>query len=357
MASTHYRVAILFSAEADQRHLIKIEDTRLAGIAAALRGVGIDVEGAPYADEAVEDVRTQLLRLDGVLVWVNPIERGRDRSVLDALLEEVAGAGVFVSAHPEVIRKMGTKEVLFRTRSMSWGCDTRLYPTFQLLWEGLPRCLAAGVPRVLKQDRGNGGNGVWKVEPAALVAQGITALAPDTRVRVRHAKRGSVEEEILLGEFMQRCEPYFLGSGRLIDQVYQPRLPDGMVRCYLVGDRVAGFGEQLVNALYPATPEANPSTATEPGPRLYYPPTRPDFQPLKDKMENEWLAQLCQMFALDAARLPVVWDADFLYGPKNPAGADTYVLCEINVSSVYPFPDEALAPLAAATLAQLKARG
>ncbi len=80
MASTHYRVAILFSAEAAPRHSIKIENTRLAGIAAALRGVGIEVEVAPYADEAVEDVRTQLLRADGVLVWVNPIERDRDRS-------------------------------------------------------------------------------------------------------------------------------------------------------------------------------------------------------------------------------------------------------------------------------------
>jgi hypothetical protein len=46
-------------------------------------------------------------------------------------------------------------------------------------------------------------------------------------------------------------------------------------------------------------------------------------------------------------KLPALWDADFLYGPRDERGADTYVLCEINVSSVYPFPDEALAPLAA----------
>jgi hypothetical protein len=52
--------------------------------------------------------------------------------------------------------------------------------------------------------------------------------------------------------------------------------------------------------------------------------------------------------------LPVIWDADFLYGPKDAIGADTYVLCEINVSSVYPFPDDALPSLAAETLAQIK---
>jgi hypothetical protein len=129
-----------------------------------------------------------------------------------------------------------------------------------------------------------------------------------------------------------------------------------MVRCYLVGRSVTGFGEQLVNALYPAAPGADPSMAPEPGPRLYYPPTRPDFQPLKDRMENEWLPELCRTLALDAGQLPIVWDADFLYGQKNSEGGDSYVLCEINVSSVYPLPDETLAPLAAATLAQLEAR-
>jgi hypothetical protein len=356
MASMQYRVAALFPAEATARRSVRIEDTRFAGVAAALRGAGIEVEGAPYADEAVEDVRTQLRGVDGVLVWVNPIEQGRDRSVLDALLEDVAAEGVFVSAHPEVIRKMGTKEVLYRTRSMGWGCDTRLYPSVQALREELPRSLAAGQPRVLKQERGNGGNGVWKIEAAAPIVRGASVLPPDARVRVRHAKRGSVEEETSLGQLLERCETYLSGGRRLIDQAYQPRLTDGMVRCYLVGDRVAGFGEQLVNALYPAAPGADPRTAPEPGPRLYYSATRPDFQPLKERMENEWLAELCRLLALEAAQLPIIWDADFLYGQKIAAGAETYVLCEINVSSVYPFPDEALAPLAAATRAQLEAR-
>ena len=36
--------------------------------------------------------------------------------------------------------------------------------------------------------------------------------------------------------------------------------------------------------------------------------------------------------------LPVLWDADFMYGPRTAAGEDTYVLCEINCSSVIPFP-------------------
>ena len=43
-----------------------------------------------------------------------------------------------------------------------------------------------------------------------------------------------------------------------------------------------------------------------------------------------------------------------LYGEKEADGADTYILCEINVSSVYPFPDDALGPIATETLAQIQ---
>ena len=140
----------------------------------------------------------------------------------------------------------------------------------------------------------------------------------------------------------------------MIDQAYQSRLPDGMVRCYVVRDRVAGFGEQLVNALYPAAAGALTSDAPQPGPRHYFPPTRSDFQRLKEKLEREWLDELCRLVELEKSQLPVIWDADFLYGPKDADGADTFVLCEINVSSVYPFPSDALVPLAAETLARIK---
>ena len=45
---------------------------------------------------------------------------------------------------------MGTKEVLYRTRNMSWGTDTRLYATLEQFRRELPQCLAEGKPRVLK---------------------------------------------------------------------------------------------------------------------------------------------------------------------------------------------------------------
>ena len=44
--------------------------------------------------------------------------------------------------------------------------------------------------------------------------------------------------------------------------------------------------------------------------------------------------------------LPMIWDADFMLGPLDAKGTDSSVLGEINVSSVFPMPDEAPAEIA-----------
>lgn len=343
------RVAILYPGDAETRQHATPHNNRFSPLFQALADLGVQAEPAVYHDDFCEEVRQQLLQVDAVLVWVNPIEGGRDRTVLDGLLRDVATAGVFVSAHPDIILKMGTKEVLYRTRTMPWGCDTALYATLEDLRRGLTMRLARREIRVLKQNRGQSGSGVWKIEA---VEHPDAPLALHQRVRVRHAQRGGVEEEMPLGEFLARCEPYFANGGRMIDQVYQVRLDEGMFRCYLVHDTVAGFGFQAINALYPALPSLPPTEAPQPGPRLYYPPTMPEGQLLKRRLEEEWLPVMQQLLDIPTASLPVLWDADFLLGPKGVDGEDSYVLCEINVSSVAPFPDSAIPMIVNAVMAQ-----
>jgi hypothetical protein len=306
--------------------------------------MGVRAEPAVYHDDFQEEVRAQLAEVDGVLVWVNPNQDGRDRSVLNALLRDVAAKGVFVSAHPDVIQKLGTKEVLYRTRDMSWGCDTQFYRSVAQMQRSLPAHLTGGA-RVLKRLRGHSGSGVWKVERDA-------APGSETLLRVRHAERGAIEERVSLEAYCRRCEPYFASDGGMIDQAWQARLPEGMVRCYLVEGRVEGFGLQAVNALYPAAPGAPSESAPAPGPRLYHPPTLPAYQSLKRQLEQEWIPALQRLLDIDDESLPVLWDCDFLLGPKTALGADSYVLCEINASSVAPFPESAVAPVARNALAR-----
>ncbi|MBD8907200.1 Cj0069 family protein, partial [Methylorubrum zatmanii] len=270
-----------------------------------------------------------------VLVWVNPVaeDTGAGRGALDAVLREVAATGVLVSARPDVIDRMGTKEVLVRTREMDWGSDTHLYASHVAFGAEFPRRVAEGT-RVLKRSRGNGGIGVWKVERAA---------GPD--VQVQEARDRSLRT-VPLDAFMAERVADFAAGGSLVDQPFQPRHLEGMVRCYVSGDRVVGFGRQLVTALAP--PEAGPAPR-----RLYSAPDDTRFQRLRGLMEAGWVPEMAERLGLRPDDLPVVWDADFLLGPKDAAGGDTYVLCEINASSVYPIPDEAHDALVATTLRRL----
>ena len=65
------------------------------------------------------------------------------------------------------------------------------------------------------------------------------------------------------------------------------------------------------------------------------------------------MPQLQSIAGVGRSSLPVIWDADFLYGPKDAGGSDTFVLCEINASSTFAFPEFAMPGVARATLERL----
>jgi hypothetical protein len=347
IASEPGKLALLWRGNRLTRSEATPQNNRLSRVFEALAELGIKAEPAVYAEDIADEVRQQLLNSDGVLVWVDPISEGQNRMVLDALLRDVASKGVWVSAHPDVILKMGVKEVLYRTKHLGWGTDTHLYLNVRTFREEFPLPLRSAGPRVLKQNRGNGGQGVWKIEL-------MSAPTNDAAiVRILHARRGSVPEDMPLGEFMKQCEAYFANEGCIVDQPFQARLPDGMIRCYMGADKVIGFGHQLIKALIPPPPEGPDSQAAQPGPRIMHPASAPEFQALRMKMESEWTPQMVHVLGIDFVSLPIIWDADFLYGPRDASGRDTYVLCEINVSSVFPFPEEAPAEIARLATARL----
>jgi hypothetical protein len=72
-------------------------------------------------------------------------------------------------------------------------------------------------------------------------------------------------------------------------------------------------------------------------------------------MESEWVPQLQRTVGVERESLPVIWDADFLFGPKTESGEDTYVLCEINASSTFAFPEHAMPGVARAALERIAA--
>ena len=352
MTTRPLQIAIVYPGDSEVRRLATRENNRFAAVFAAFAARGVDAHPAVYNLAQANELRDQLLDIDGALVWVNPIDAGLSRAPLDAVLREVADAGVVVSTHPDVIMKLGTKDVLVDTRDMGWGSDVHRLDTLEQLRAEVGDRLARGEIRVLKQWRGHSGIGVWRVQRAP----GGAAFGAGSRVLAKHAPRDSAEVAVSFDEFVALMASYFQDGGHMIDQAWQPRLTEGMVRCYLVQDRVEGFGLQAVNALHPPLAGNGSAEAPTPSQRLYHPPDLPHLQGLKQRLESEWVAQLERTLGIRREDLPLLWDCDFLHGEHGRDGEAPYVLCEINVSSVAPFPDSAIEPLVTAAVSRIEGK-
>jgi hypothetical protein len=320
---------LLYGNHAGSRNAF--EEEKYAELANAFLSAGFEVETISYNDALTVLVYEDLVVFDAILVWVNPIEQGNNRHRLDRMLSDLAGKGVFVSTLPEIILKMGTKEVLYATKDMDWSGDVKMYTSYEDFQKDFPASLKESGIRVLKQYRGNGGNGVFKI-----------TLEKNDHVSVTHAASGSQPVTYSQEEFNQEFKSYFDHDGMLIDQEWNIHCINGMVRCYLSGDKVAGFGYQEINALYEYN-EENSIIKVPPGKRYYFTERCGLFSDLKDIMENKWVPQLQEALNISSDELPVIWDADFFINQSNagsPVGK--YTLCEINVSCVSPFPPSAI---------------
>jgi hypothetical protein len=340
------RVALLWRGE-PAAPVPEPSSTRMRSLFAAFEVLGITAEPVIYADEAAEPIERRLLAFDGVMVWVDPLSEGKDRSRLDPMLRALSLAGVWVSGHPDIIARIGVKSVLWRTRELGWGADTHLYESHEAFAADFPARLAASGPRVLKPNRGNGGQGVWKVKMAEPGADGV-------RVDVLAARSDHVEASVPLGDFIERCRRRFEASGQLIDQAFQARVGDGMVRCYLSHNQVVGFSEQRPRSR-DLGDDPDAATFGMASHKVMHDETAPAFQGLRRSMETDWVPGLQRILDVATSDLPALWDADFLYGPKTPAGEDSFVLCEINASAVAPFPETAAPAVARASAERLLA--
>jgi hypothetical protein len=324
----------------------------------------------PYAEGREVETAAGLAGVAGVLVWVDPLSDDGDRHGLDQVLREAAAAGMWVSAHPDTVDRLGTKEVLVATRELSWGSDAHAYRSVEQFHAEFPPRLAADGVRVLKASRGNGGRTVWKVRLPG--GPSLTELSPTQAVVVQHARiRDGSSLTMPLDEFMDTCADVFEawgGAGGLVDQEFIGGITRGIVRCYLVGGEVVGIARQYPAGAVPDGPigvatGAGPSAQEVmglPSPKTMYPPAEPAFAALRQRLETRWVPDALSKVGLGVGDLPALWDIDLLMsdtGGTDGVGEPRFVLCEINASSVIPFPPEAPDRVAAHVVMQLEQTG
>jgi hypothetical protein len=293
----------------------------------ALERLGWTAEVVFYSEDRVEEIYdAAVARAAGYVPRVNPGNIPGGEAAFHTLLRRLSEAGLVGMPHPDTMISFGAKDALTKLADTELvPDDTLAYYEVAALRDHLPVTLSLG-ERVLKQNRGSTGEGIWRVQ----VAEGVEVnpgapLALDTPIRCTEAVDNHVEHRHL-GEFMDFCTQYIEGrDGMLVDMRFMPRIKEGEIRILYVGAEPI-----FVVHKKPAEGADAFSATLFSGAKYTY------------QDPSEW-PQLVAMFesALPtvSARLghgdaiPLIWTADFMLD-WGPNGEDTYVLGEINCSCV-----------------------
>ncbi|KAJ1467556.1 hypothetical protein T484DRAFT_1986194, partial [Baffinella frigidus] len=303
-----------------------------------------------YSDSARNLILKMGKTADGYVSRVNPdVYEDFTLSKFEGMLEALHERGLAAMAHPRMIGKFGAKDALAKVSALSTGLpDTLAYYTPQAWTEGIPTTLSQG-PRVIKQNRGSQGEGVWI---ARLVDERLyrvnDTLPLDTKLELMEAVDNH-KEYMTLGEFITFAMKYLEGGeqegAQIIDQAFMPRIVEGEVRVLFVGSTPV----EIVHK----KPKPGGLSATLKAGATYtkYAPDAPEFKRLMSAFVKRDLEQLLPVLGLEEHPLPLLWTADFILGGPRPPwvdGKDYYFIGELNCACVGMTTQLHLAPRVAA---------
>jgi len=299
------------------------------------------------------------MKYDALIVRINPGQLSQKtlpgtQERFDTLMNEFISKGGIVWSSPDVQTKMGAKDALVKIANMGCGLrDTLAYYTAEELITGFKKTCAFQ-PRVIKQNRGSAGEGIWLCWLCSgkyCKTYGEKSLTDGEYLKLMEMNDNHIEYHTV-GEFLEFCingpdnkakagnwSSVFPGKyldggkaagGQLVDQRLLPRISEGEVRILMAGDtcqkiihkKPTGGGLSAVGGNSEYT---------------YYEPSDPKYADLLAKLMKD-IPQLMKVLDLDGQPLPLIWTADYI--PKDPEfartdGVDTeYVVGEFNCSCV-----------------------
>lgn len=265
--------------------------------------------------------------VNNATAYISRINPGNleDESGYFQMLRELVSHGVEGLPHPDAMTAYGAKNALTKlTDTALVPDDTYAYYDFEDFKDRFRKNILGGV-RVLKQNRGSTGEGIWRVELVSDVTPTEHGHAPnDAMVRCTEAKDNHVEEHEL-GDFIDFCAQYLSGrKGMIIDMPFMPRIVEGEIRVLMLR-RTPVF---VVHKVPASTKDAFSATLYSGAQYTYQ---QPDEWPELMKMVESNLDLMIDK--LGGYAIPLIWSADFMLD-DGPDGKDTYVLGEINASCV-----------------------
>lgn len=285
---------------------------------------GQDAEVIFFELEKREEI-FEYIKANGVayVSRINPGNLAHETEYFD-MLRELCAAGVIGMPHPDAMIGYGAKDALVKLRHTPLVPeDTFAYYTIEQFKTSFPKALAKG-ERVLKQNRGSTGEGIWRVQLVDKLDDNATEVPLNAIVKCTEAKDNHVEYHELHA-FMTFCEQYIVGAnGMLVDMPFLPRIKEGEIRLFMLRDKP-------INVVHkkPADAEDAFSATLFSGAQYRY--DRPEQW---ETLVNGFLNQLPEVTELlGGYDLPLIWTADFILD-TGVLGQDTYVLGEMNCSCV-----------------------
>ena len=290
----------------------------------SLKNKGWTAEIIFYSDEDRGEIyRYTIEKADAYISRVNPGNLSSEVGYFQMLRELVVN-GVEGLPHPDAMIAYGAKNSIEKLKGTPIvPDDVYSYYDFETLKDEFPKSLTKGI-RVIKQNRGSTGEGIWRVE--VLESEKYKGTIPlEAKLKLTEAKDNHTEEKTLQ-EFLEFCIQYLEGeNGLLLDMPFLERITEGEIRVLMLRDTVVN----VVHKKPADTKDAFSATLFSGAKYRYDKPEQwPDLVSLMGKSVPVIQKKLGNY------DLPLIWTADFILDTDKVTGKDKYVLGEINASCV-----------------------
>ena len=298
----------------------------------ALSDAGFEAEPVFFRDREESELRQRLLRHHKPVAFVSRVDPGVyphcTMSAYRRFLERLYEGGIAAFNHPKDMENLGQKKSLLKLLGMPLSVsemhlyshgDEATFPT------RFAKHLAASGSRVLKQNMGSKGEGVWLIKAAD--PRSPMVWGNDTFVHLIEAADNS-KQTLRLHNLTQLFQTQYLAApgNFLVEMPFLPRIQEGEIRLVLSGRRVIHVVEKIPAKVL--EDEAGFSANLDAGAKHVW--HRPEAFP---DVVQPFMRQLDELLQrLDVKDAPILWTADFIR--DGPADDTKFVLSEINASCV-----------------------
>merc|ERR1719316_855203 len=316
---------------------------------------GLSCQPIHYKHEEHDKFFEVCAKFDALIVRCNPgqiKDDGGDQKKFDDSVRELQKKGIQAWPSPDVMEFMGAKDALTKIATLNIGLeDTLSYYTEDAFIAGFKKTMAFQ-PRVIKQNRGSAGEGIWiiKLKAGNYCKTFGERMCDDSEVLDMMEANDNHAEEHTVAEFIEWCidgrtnssgewtskgkGKYLEGGkaagGQIVDQRFCPRIVEGELRYNMIGPKLVGI-------IHKKPKEGGISAVGGTGSiYTYYGPEEVKFMTLTENFLVKDLPLVMPSLGLGDEPVPLWWTTDFiLSSPEGtPESEEKWIVGEFNCSCV-----------------------